>query len=268
MGGRWLGGGRMGRALVAAACLALCGCAAARGAAPFPVDVDRRDADGSTPFMKAVLTGNRDFAEVLIAHGADVNARDNAGRIPLHYAAANNPEPEATKLLLDAGSDPNARDENGRTPLHVAAAGNRNPGTLKLLLEAGSDPDAGDEEGSTPLHRSLTNPYLISHMDCIAALLEGKPDVNKQDNQGRTPMHVLIMRHYDQDKCAGMGNLLLDAGADPNIVDSEGRTPLHCLFLQFGDFEKNDFHEKYCYAAAKMLIDGGAEFLGGGAYAD
>ncbi len=103
MGGRWLGGGRMGRALVSAACLALCGCAAARGAAPFPVDVDRRDADGSTPLMKAVLTGNRDFAEVLIAHGADVNARVDGENIALAIAGENGNR-EMVGMLEEAGA--------------------------------------------------------------------------------------------------------------------------------------------------------------------
>lgn len=136
MGGRWLGGGRMGRALVSAACLALCGCAAGRGAAPFPVDVDRRDADGSTPLMKAVLTGNRYFAEVLIAHGADVNARNKNGITPLMVAAYAGRN-EIARLLIEKGADVNARVDGENIALAIAGE-NGNREMVGMLEETGA----------------------------------------------------------------------------------------------------------------------------------
>jgi hypothetical protein len=41
---------------------------------------------GSTPLHKAAMGGHKEVAELLIAEGADVNAKDNNRRTPLHYA--------------------------------------------------------------------------------------------------------------------------------------------------------------------------------------
>jgi ankyrin repeat protein len=57
-------------------------------------------------------------AEFLLAHGAVVDARDNAGQTPLHYASARGDDSLA-KLLLAKGADVNARDTHGKTPLYV-----------------------------------------------------------------------------------------------------------------------------------------------------
>jgi ankyrin repeat protein len=48
-----------------------------------------------------------------------VEAKDNYGWTPLHYASANN-HIETAKLLLDAGADLNIEDEDGETPLYLA----------------------------------------------------------------------------------------------------------------------------------------------------
>jgi ankyrin repeat protein len=41
---------------------------------------------GATPLHLAALSGHKDLAEILLAHGADVNAKDNSGKTPLQLA--------------------------------------------------------------------------------------------------------------------------------------------------------------------------------------
>ena len=70
--------------------------------------------------------------------------------MPLHYAVENPRDSErVADMLLAAGADVHARDIAGRTPLHVAVAGGATPELVRVLLEWGADVDARDAEGRT-----------------------------------------------------------------------------------------------------------------------
>ncbi|MCJ7526241.1 MAG: ankyrin repeat domain-containing protein, partial [Candidatus Aminicenantes bacterium] len=59
------------------------------------------------------------IAALLIAKGADINARDLGRYTPLHYAARNG-NSELVKLLIAKGAYVNARNGLGQTPLRCA----------------------------------------------------------------------------------------------------------------------------------------------------
>jgi ankyrin repeat protein len=66
---------------------------------------------------------HKDVAELLLARGADVNAKGNNGSTALHSVArCCCCEPEMAELLLGKGADVNARDREGKTPLGRALA--------------------------------------------------------------------------------------------------------------------------------------------------
>jgi len=83
-------------------------------------DVDAKDEDGWTALHDAAWGGHAAVAELLLAAGADVNAQDNDGWIALHDAARNG-HSAVVELLLEAGADVNAKNKNGWTALHYAA---------------------------------------------------------------------------------------------------------------------------------------------------
>src|SRR5437867_1276246 len=88
-------------------------------------------------------------AELLIQHGADVNV--HSGPIqgtPLHVAARRDNVAIGT-LLLAAGADIEARDIKGETPLR-RALNCRQPGMVELLVANGANFDAPDKRGVTP----------------------------------------------------------------------------------------------------------------------
>jgi len=57
--------------------------------------------------------------QVLVALGADKEAKDAAGATPLHQAAANG-HVEAVKALVALGADIDAQTEDGETPLEAS----------------------------------------------------------------------------------------------------------------------------------------------------
>jgi uncharacterized protein len=88
----------------------------------------------------------------LLAAGADVNATDDEGSTPLHFAAQDD-SAVVVQLLLDAGADVNVVDSKGETPLFKATmntTGGAAP-IAALLLERGADPNAQAFDGFTPL---------------------------------------------------------------------------------------------------------------------
>jgi ankyrin repeat protein len=58
-------------------------------------------------------------AKLLLRHGADLDAADNAGNTPLHWAASKNLK-EVVRVFLSEAADPNAVDINGLRPLDLA----------------------------------------------------------------------------------------------------------------------------------------------------
>jgi ankyrin repeat protein len=102
---------------------------------------------------KALLEGCKegDFNKVRLAlnFGADVNAKDNRGWTPLHFASYWN-HIEIAKLLIEVGVDVRATDYDRWTPLHWASICNSIE-IAKLLLDAGADMGAKNRWENTPL---------------------------------------------------------------------------------------------------------------------
>jgi ankyrin repeat protein len=71
------------------------------------------------PLHSAVAGGSVEIVRELLAHGADVHARQEGGFTPLHGAAVDGGE-EAIRLLLSQGADRSARDDAGKTPADLA----------------------------------------------------------------------------------------------------------------------------------------------------
>ena len=114
----------------------------ARGA-----DVNAK-ADGTTPLHTAAYRNARDVADLLIAHGADVNAKDKDGVTPLGDAAYRNAR-DAADLLIARGADVNAKSKYDNTPLHLAAWKNARD-VADLLIARGADVNVKNNWGDTP----------------------------------------------------------------------------------------------------------------------
>lgn len=76
------------------------------------------------PLHAALAGGSADVVRTLIAHGADVNARQQGGYTPLH-AAASNGRVDILHSLIAAGADLTAKTDAGKTAFGLAFDNNR-----------------------------------------------------------------------------------------------------------------------------------------------
>jgi ankyrin repeat protein len=113
---------------------------------------------GDTALHVAACTYDVEIARDLVAHDADVRARNRRGAEPLHAAVSGAPDTTTwnpvrqravIEYLIDAGADPNAAALGGVTPLHRAVR-NRCSAAVETLLRAGADPRLANDHGSTP----------------------------------------------------------------------------------------------------------------------
>jgi adenosylhomocysteine nucleosidase len=106
--------------------------------------------DGFTALHLAAYFGKTEAARTLIGAGSDVSvaAANDTLVQPLHSAAAGRHH-EVCRLLIAGGADVNARQRHGFTPLH-AAAQHGDVELVELFLSAGADPRAPTDDGDTP----------------------------------------------------------------------------------------------------------------------
>jgi len=101
------------------------------------------------PLQNAAFRGHKAVAEILLAHGARADAKDEDGRTPL-LSAAFGGNTDIAELLIQHGAKVNDATTKGVTPL-MRAADSHAVGTVKLLLERGADVNARDDDQDTAL---------------------------------------------------------------------------------------------------------------------
>ena len=158
---------------------------------------------GDTPLHLAAAGLRTAAAKLLLKNGADVNAENRRGAMPLHYSCdprpntvtAWNPKAQAEmiELLIQNGARPNCPDRSGVAPIHRAVR-SRSPVAVGQLLKSGARADlAVAKKGSTPLHLAVqstgaggTAGTVQEQIEIIEMLLERGANPNAKDARGRT----------------------------------------------------------------------------------
>jgi ankyrin repeat protein len=180
-------------------------------------DVNAAAHDGCTSLMIAASKGYVAVIELLVKCGADVNAVTDVGSTALMEAAVRG-QMVAMGLLLKHGADVHAARDDGLTSLQMAASKGF-VAAMKLLVMQGADVNAVTNDGSTALMDAASS----GHVAAMELLVEQGADVNAVGNNGCTALMYAATRGYDT---AAM-ELLVEHGADVNAVARNGWATLH-----------------------------------------
>jgi ankyrin repeat protein len=196
--------------------------------------------------MTAARTGNGEVVRMLLARGADANARENSlGETALMWAAAEN-HSEAVRALIEHGADPNARSDKlvypkdrfglegvttilprGNWTALMYAARQGSLEATRALAESGADLNLADPDGTTALALAILN----GHFDTAAILAEKGADPNIADVTGMAGLYAAVdmntlgeiygrpaRKFTDKLTALDLLPILLAHGADPNAT--------------------------------------------------
>jgi ankyrin repeat protein len=202
--------------------------------------------EGETALMTAARSGGPDAVNVLLAHGAKIDAKEAwRGQTALMWAAAEG-HAVAAERLIKAGADVKARSTGGFTAfLFAVRAGKLD--AVRTLLAAGADVNdtllvpRRAERPTTSGPNSPVNPEELRNLAEAAsntylapAARPGGAAIDAADfaligNQGGAQANgtsalvlAVLNGHFE------LAAFLLDHGADPN-ADAQGWTALHQL---------------------------------------
>ena len=138
------------------------------------------DADGTPALMAATLFANAETVELVLKRGADPNKADASGSTALMWAVS---DEDKVRLLVARGANVNAKSTTERTPLLVAASLPRTAAVLRILLDRGADLRAQDRAGATALALAVRS----ADVDVVRFLVERGLDPNALSVVARRP---------------------------------------------------------------------------------
>lgn len=190
--------------------------AAAAQIAPSPAEVD-----AYTGLHAAAVSGDAARVIALLnAPNAGIDARDPAGRTPLHVAAFHSHD-AVVAALAAAGADMNALENDSYDIVTIAAVADDAP-LLRLALSLGASPGnvTSRYDGT-----ALIAAAHLGHVEVVARLIAAGAPLDHINNLGWTALMEAVVLGDGSPRYVETVRLLIEAGANTLIADNDGVTP-------------------------------------------
>ncbi|RDW69262.1 hypothetical protein BP6252_08282 [Coleophoma cylindrospora] len=140
------------------------------------IDLEQHNERGLTPLLLAVQKRHTEIVRILLEHekSPDITAKDKNGWTVLHYALSRWEGEDMVEILVNHGANVNAAANDGTTPLHCAVNNNKLHGA-KILLQHSVSTEAKDSAGRTPMYVAVQKKRL----DMVAILMKGGAVCNR-----------------------------------------------------------------------------------------
>lgn len=184
-------------------------------------DIEAKDKYGATPFIVACQR-SREMMEILIQHGANVTAKYNTSSTGLMAAVACG-KIECIEKAIELGIDLEESTKGGITPLACALSRFRENEAILLINKGANVHWKAKDTNLTTLHLAARH----RRYRATALILQDKTiNINAQCNEGWTALHEAAA-------CGATPMVinLLDAGADIEIPITNGDRPLHIALI-------------------------------------
>lgn len=184
------------------------------------VDINLPDIWDETPLHVAAGRSSKSAA-LLLDHGADINAKQGDGQVPLHYTRflSGKDRFNCIENFLKRDNPPiNVRDVKGKSPIFFLLD---SPDCVKLLLDKGADTGISDIEGRTLLHHACADDYP----ETLELILERFPKglEARADKEGCTPLQICFQKNQ-RVRCA---RILLRETTVAQAKDRNGSSLIH-----------------------------------------
>ena len=156
-------------------------------------DYDSADDYGSRILSAAVISNNTQCVQAVLQANCNIHYIDADGYTPLHRCGRYSDNVEIVKLLLAYGADVNAKETRGFTPLMIATY-NRHSHVARLLIDRGAKLDVQAKKGECALHHAI----MAGDHHTVRYLLDRGADYRLRTNAKEMFLHYVARKTGDQ----------------------------------------------------------------------